>query len=215
VRLVVGQPCVLGRSPSCDLPIPSGGASRRHAHVCWERDGIVIRDLSSTNGTYVNGEKLDGARVLQAGDRIMIGDRTVTFCHVASAIGVGDPASDTDTVAYISHPTEDELDEEAFQGEFSEIPAFAVFQILEMGMKSGLVEIVRGEETQRVWFHAGMPVHAVAGGMDGKEAAMAAVRPADGRFSFKPGAKAPTRTIQVSIAELLLEASRRMDEDKR
>jgi pSer/pThr/pTyr-binding forkhead associated (FHA) protein len=213
VRLVVGQPCVLGRSPSCDLPIPSGGASRRHAHVCWERDGIVIRDLSSTNGTFINGEKLEGARLLQAGDRIMIGDRTVTFCQVGPALGGDkDAPGDTDTLSYA---TAGPAEEDAFQGDFSEIPAFAVLQVLEMGMKSGLVEITRGAETQRIWFHCGMPVHAVAGGLDGIDAAVFAVRPIDGRFAFRAGVRAPTRTIHVSLAELLLEASRRMDEGKR
>lgn len=216
MRLVLGQPCVLGRSPSCDLPIPSGGASRRHSHVCWERDGIVIRDLSSTNGTFVNGEKLKGSRVLEPGDRIMIGDRTITFCQVDSALsGESDAPGDSDTIAFTQAQIERGPDSEGFQGNFAEIPAFAVFQMLELGMKSGLIEISRGDEQQNVWFHCGMPVHAVAGSRDGVEAALHIVRPEDGKFIFRPGEPFPTRTIHRSVAELLLEASRRMDEDKR
>jgi hypothetical protein len=206
---------VLGRSPSCDLPINSGGASRRHAHVCWERDGIVIRDLSSTNGTYVNGEKLKGSRILVPGDRVMIGDRTITFCQVDSALSGDDAPGDTDTVAFTRSQIMGPADSDGFQGNLAEVPMFAVFQMLEMGMKTGLVEVTRGNERQRVWFHCGMPVHAVANGREGVEAALLIVRPVDGHFVFRAGEPFPSRTIVKSVAELLLEASRRMDEDKR
>lgn len=217
VRLVPGQPCVLGRSPQCELPIPSAGASRRHAHVCWEAEGIVIRDLSSTNGTFVNGEKLTGPRTLEPGDRIMIGDRTITFCQVDPALGLeGDAASDKDTVLFENGPPGDsDFGSNALVGELSEIPAFAIVQMLEMGMKSGLLEIAQGEERHRIWFHCGMPFHATTAGEEGVEAAFLIVRVAEGRFAFRPDEPYPLRTIQKSVAEILLEASRRMDEDKR
>ena len=216
VRLVPGQPCVMGRSPSCDLQIPSGGASRRHAHVCSEKDGIVIRDLASSNGTFVNGEKLTGAHTLQPGDRIMVGDRTITFCQVDPALGAGDDTpGDSDTILFTHRSGDGTDDGGAFQGSLGEIPAFAVVQMLELGMKSGLLEIVRGEDCQRIWFHCGMPFHAVAGGKDGDEAAFAIVRSLDGRFVFRPAEQCPTRTIHKSVTEILLEASRRMDEAQR
>lgn len=216
VRLALGQPCVLGRSPGCDMPIPSTGASRRHAHVCWEQEGIVIRDLSSTNGTFVNGEKLAGARTLKPGDRIMIGDRSVTFCQVDPALsGDGEAPTDTDTVLFAQGGGAIGGDGNAFEGNLAEIPTFAIVQMLEMGMKTGLLEISRGDEQHRIWFHCGMPFHAVSGSIDGVEAAFAIVSPVDGRFVFRPDEASPVRSIHKSVAEILLEASRRMDEAQR
>jgi pSer/pThr/pTyr-binding forkhead associated (FHA) protein len=214
VRLAVGQHCVMGRSPNCELPIPSVGASRRHAHVTWESQGIMIRDLDSTNGTFVNGAKLTGPHRLAPGDRIMIGDRTVTFCHVDPALATQhDAPGDVDTVQFAS--PHGAGDGSAFTGNLTEIPAFAVVQMLELGMKTGLLEIQRGEDSQRIWFHCGMPFHAVAGVKNGIEAAFDIVLPVDGRFVFHPDTPYPTRTIQRSVTEILLEASRRLDESKR
>jgi predicted component of type VI protein secretion system len=53
--------------------------SRRHARVSREANGqFLIEDLGSTNGTYVNGERIAGARVLAAGDKLEMGDTKLT-----------------------------------------------------------------------------------------------------------------------------------------
>ncbi|MEA2310011.1 MAG: hypothetical protein QOI65_2297 [Thermoleophilaceae bacterium] len=53
--------------------------SRRHARVSRESTGdFLIEDLGSTNGTYVNGERIAGAHVLQAGDELEMGDTKLT-----------------------------------------------------------------------------------------------------------------------------------------
>ncbi len=67
---------VLGRDDSTDITLDDPGISRQHAQVRVTYDGphlvISIRDLGSTNGTYVNGEKITTRR-LAAGDRITVG----------------------------------------------------------------------------------------------------------------------------------------------
>jgi pSer/pThr/pTyr-binding forkhead associated (FHA) protein len=47
--------------------------SRKHARIAFENDEIVIEDLGSTNGTFVNGSKLKKGRIAKAGDVIRIG----------------------------------------------------------------------------------------------------------------------------------------------
>jgi pSer/pThr/pTyr-binding forkhead associated (FHA) protein len=64
----------IGRSPQTDIPIDDRFASGRHARI-YERDGFsYIEDMGSTNGTYLNGKRLDTPELLRARDRIRIGD---------------------------------------------------------------------------------------------------------------------------------------------
>lgn len=65
---------ILGREHgSADLVIPDPGVSRRHARVISENGALILEDLGSSNGTYVNGERISGAVELAAGDEIRIG----------------------------------------------------------------------------------------------------------------------------------------------
>lgn len=74
----------IGRDSGVDVVLADTGASRRHAEIRFTHDGprsiISVRDLDSTNGTYVNGDAVS-TQQLQAGDRITIGRTDVVF-HV-------------------------------------------------------------------------------------------------------------------------------------
>jgi FHA domain len=65
---------VLGRGDAVDIQLEDPFASTRHARISWEGSTVMIEDLGSTNGTYLNGEPLDGPQPLHVGDRIRIGD---------------------------------------------------------------------------------------------------------------------------------------------
>jgi FHA domain len=62
----------IGRE-GCDITIGDPDVSRRHAAVRVEGDTATIEDLGSTNGTYVNGERIDAPRSLRDGDEVQIG----------------------------------------------------------------------------------------------------------------------------------------------
>jgi hypothetical protein len=65
---------ILGREDgSADLVIPDPGVSRRHARVVSDNGALILEDLGSSNGTYVNGERISRAVELAAGDEIQIG----------------------------------------------------------------------------------------------------------------------------------------------
>jgi transcriptional regulator with GAF, ATPase, and Fis domain len=65
-------PITIGRDADNDLPLDDAKLSRRHCRVCRTPEGIVVEDLGSSNGTYVNGARVD-KEILSAGDVIMIG----------------------------------------------------------------------------------------------------------------------------------------------
>ena len=54
-------------------------ASAQHARVEAQRDGVWILDLGSTNGTWVNGERMDGRHRLRDGDTVRIGETQLRF----------------------------------------------------------------------------------------------------------------------------------------
>lgn len=65
----------LGRSPSSHIVLMSEPVSRRHAQVWPEGEKVFIKDLGSTNGTFVNDQQVQSeARLLKTGDEIKIGD---------------------------------------------------------------------------------------------------------------------------------------------
>ena len=66
---------ILGREPaSADLVIEDPGVSRRHARVRTGNGTVTVEDLGSSNGTFVNGERISRAVQLAAGDEIQVGD---------------------------------------------------------------------------------------------------------------------------------------------
>lgn len=107
----IGERATLGRSRECDVQIKDVESSRVHAEV-FVRDGEYrIRDLKSSNGTMVNGTKIDEC-VLEHGDRIEIGIIIVEFVDERSA----------ETEA----PDVDVLDEPAKAATFPELPGYEI-----------------------------------------------------------------------------------------
>lgn len=63
---------LVGRGQDCDIVLPERPISRRHAEVRRQGNQYVLRDLGSKNGTYLNGQEIDGPVPLQDGDEIQI-----------------------------------------------------------------------------------------------------------------------------------------------
>lgn len=83
---------VVGRQRECQVRIPSADVSRRHCVLTFEDGYLYVEDLGSTNGTFVNGERVVGKEVVQPDDMLEIGPATFTVKYdapegVAEALG--------------------------------------------------------------------------------------------------------------------------------
>ena len=78
---------VLGREADADIVLtdPSRQVSRRHARIVIRGTEAVLEDLVSSNGTFVNGERIDGPYVLRAGDKVTLGGCKLEFVPAARA----------------------------------------------------------------------------------------------------------------------------------
>jgi hypothetical protein len=70
---------VMGRGDGVDIKLEDPFSSSQHAKLSWEGSVVVIEDLGSTNGTYLNGELLRGPQPVHVGDRVRIGDTEFTL----------------------------------------------------------------------------------------------------------------------------------------
>jgi len=75
----LSEGAVLGRGEQADIRLEDTFASSQHARLAPHGEVIVLEDLGSTNGTYLNEEPLRGPQPLHPGDRIRIGDSQFTF----------------------------------------------------------------------------------------------------------------------------------------
>jgi len=69
---VVNSSVVIGRGENCDLRVPLSSVSRKHCELNISGGTIKVRDLSSSNGTYVNNKRIT-EQDIHAGDRIVVG----------------------------------------------------------------------------------------------------------------------------------------------
>src|SRR5437867_13253500 len=64
----------IGRVDENDICLPKGNISKKHTRIVVKDGKIIVLDLKSTNGTYVNGKKLAGPQVIRPSDKVYIGD---------------------------------------------------------------------------------------------------------------------------------------------
>ncbi len=72
-RVELPEQLDIGRSPTSGLVLDDAYVSSRHASIDYDHDGLVLSDLGSTNGTFVNEKPIDGPTRLKRGDVVQIG----------------------------------------------------------------------------------------------------------------------------------------------
>ncbi len=104
----MGQAIEIGRSSDLDMVLVEDMVSRRHARISAENGTLQIEDFGSTNGTFVNGKKVEES-TLEEGDRILIGTSIIKLVHK-------DPDADDVETIQQDEPTEAEQEAIASAG---------------------------------------------------------------------------------------------------
>ncbi|WP_232215441.1 DUF3662 and FHA domain-containing protein [Arcanobacterium sp. S3PF19] len=76
--VLTGAVTVIGRGSNCDIPVDDAGVSRRHLELKITPHGVIASDLNSTNGTYVEGHRINKATLVD-GNTVTIGKTQIMF----------------------------------------------------------------------------------------------------------------------------------------
>jgi Domain of unknown function (DUF4388)/FHA domain len=205
---------VIGRSSDLDMVLIEDMVSRKHARISLQDGAISIADLGSTNGTFVNGEKVSTAR-LKEGDRILIGTsilKLVTVQRSAKAIDARAAQQQLERTAAAQG-----RGRSAVQGRLEEVPLVDLLQLLSTSKKTGAI-VIQGYRGGRVHLRNGRVVAAVIDAdptLPPKKALYRMVGWSQGGFEFVPqeGELPPMpNEIEESTEMLVMEAMQQQDE---
>src|SRR3954447_18387841 len=140
---------VVGRSSELDMVLVEDMVSRRHAKIIVADDQIFIQDLGSTNGTFVNGEKIKRAK-LSEGDRILIGTSIIKLVAADPSSTAASPQKMEAQAK--SRPTQ----ARTMSGSIDEVPLPDLMQLFSTSKKSGVLVVRTEEDVGRIYLKKGI-----------------------------------------------------------
>lgn len=210
---------VIGRSSELDMVLVEDMVSRKHAKISIAEDKITIEDLGSTNGTFVNGEKVRQAR-LKEGDRILIGTSILKLIHLGADAAVLDEAAANRKLqeAAAKEAARGSKAASSMTGKIEEIPIPDLLQLFHTSKKNGVLT-VRGAHEGRIYLRQGRVYYAVIDDnhdLGPQKSFNRIVTWETGDFELQPPEEQEFMVeLDSSTEGLLLEALRLQDELKR
>lgn len=206
---------VIGRGGELDIVLVEDMVSRKHAKITTQQGKIVIQDLGSTNGTFVNGEKIKRAR-LKEGDRVLIGTSILKLISAAEAKNQisGSREQVNATLEAISKSTAGKTD--VTKGEIADLPLPDVLTLISSNKKSGVLEVKGDSDEGRVYFKAGRIFYAILNDNEDLGPTKALFRMVafeSGRYELKgPSDEEFMLELEVPTDQLVADAVREMNE---
>jgi pSer/pThr/pTyr-binding forkhead associated (FHA) protein len=208
----VGARVVIGRAANVDVVLVEDLVSRRHAEFEHQGDCVLLRDLDSTNGTFVNGERIR-ERVLEDKDRVLIGTSILKLVFSEGLRTT--PASAQRRLADLER-SRGTARAPRMAGELEEIPLADLLQLLSNARKNGCLRVRGAAAFGKIHLAEGRVVHAElvhAPGLHPRKAFFRLLCTAQGRFSLEePESLDFAGPLSHSAEELLMEAMREHDE---
>jgi pSer/pThr/pTyr-binding forkhead associated (FHA) protein len=217
--LADGQEILIGRSSELDMVLVEEMVSRKHARIALADGVISIADLGSTNGTFVNGEKVDRG-TLKEGDRVLIGTNILKVISLAQdeeqkldlkAVAAG-------RVTARQRATLNRSGDEAprMSGSLEEIPLPDLLQLFGTSKKDGVLVLRTPTREGRIFLNEGKVRFAVIDGMETVQPLKAVYRMLEwhrGVFALDPpDTREFEAAVDSSAQEILMEGFRLQDE---
>jgi hypothetical protein len=205
---------VVGRSSELDMVLVEDMVSRRHAKLTVTGDQIFIQDLGSTNGTFVNGEKIKRAR-LQEGDRILIGTSIIKLVASEGGQASMDAKAKLEDVAAGRRTSQ----VRTMSGSIAEIPLPDLMQLFSASKKSGVLVIRNDPDVGKIYIDNGKVVFAVVNDhydVAPLKSLFRILTWTNGQFDMDPPeAREFLEKIEMSTEGILMDAMRQIDEIRR
>jgi len=204
---------VIGRSSELDMVLVEDMVSRKHAKITTDDKTVSIQDLGSTNGTFVNGEKIRKVE-LKDGDRILIGTSIVKLVYVdgenTNSLSETEARSRMAVTANRRPPTK------SMSGSIEEIPLPDLLQLLSTSRKSGVLVLRSDGGVGKLYMRKGQIYFASIDDsfkMGPRKAIIRMLSWTSGFFELEPpDERAVLEELQDSTEGLLMESMRQLDE---
>lgn len=211
--IVNDKPIIVGRSSDLDMVLVEDMVSRKHARITMQQDQIWIEDLGSTNGTFVNGEKIKRAR-LKEGDRVLIGTSILKVIAGEGAASSSDSAKrDLENVAAARRTTQ----ARTMSGSIEEVPLPDLLQLFATSKKSGVLVIrTESDDVGKIYMRKGLIYYASINDLDDVPPMKSIFRMLTwqkGLFDLDPPDEREfPNEMNLSVQEVLMEGLRQLDE---
>jgi pSer/pThr/pTyr-binding forkhead associated (FHA) protein len=203
---------VIGRSSDLDMVLVEDMVSRKHAKIITDDRTVSIQDLGSTNGTFVNGEKIRKVE-LKDGDRILIG---TSIIKLVALDGQTNAMSETEARSKMQVTANRRPAAKSMSGSIEEIPLPDLLQLLSTSRKSGVVALRSDWGTGRIYLRKGQIYFATIDesfDVGPRKAMYRMLTWSQGFFELEPpDERAVLEEIQDSTEALLMEGMRQLDE---
>jgi hypothetical protein len=200
---------VVGRSSDLDMVLVEDMVSRKHARIeCT--DEIAIEDLGSTNGTFVNGERIKRAK-LKEGDRVLIGTSIIKVV-LADSVALA-PSSSRRRVKPAASSNRNQV--RGMSGALDEIPLPDLLQLLGSSKKTGVLVLETDEHLGKIHLDKGVIVHASIDDLQlgALKSSYRMLTWTKGTFELAPADEKPIeKPVEVAVQEILMEGLRQLDE---
>lgn len=210
-----GRDFVVGRGSDLDMVLVEDMVSRRHATISTKSGQVVITDLGSTNGTFVNGEKINKTR-LKEGDRILIG--TSILKVVAASPSPVSTSEARERLAAVGEAHKHEGS--SMSGTLEEVPVPDLLQLFSTSKRTGVLHIRSSLGYGKIYLRSGNVFYASIDDdheLGPMKSFCRVVGWEEGAFEFGPPEPDAEFMIELedSTEALLMEAIRQLDEFRR